>query len=251
MSDDRLRCSCDYLFQMRTHCQSLFTATTFTRPKQYLRYPFTQTISDIVSNLPSGFQTLLTGGQHSCSVLRLLSRLQLLVSERPLIARENSTDARQLGCMEILAGLVASKSALDDFENCICSACIAYSHLVRDSHQPMTTVVIFSQEELQRMLPSMSWRNEAERRCLMWMFMVALTSCRLNSMLSDQKKRLLGAFAARFTEAACWTLVEPVLREFFWSKTLSALWSSSWDGMVTSLPKRHDLVSRDVADNSP
>jgi hypothetical protein len=229
---------------MSVHCQSVFTGSNFARRKTSVEYPLSHQLSDVINKFPAGLRALAAQGHFSWNVIRMLSRLQLFASHGSVVNRPNTrrhTAEGDLESVETLAGLLVP-SVTNDFESSLCSAAIVYTHLIHGQHQPVTSVVMCSQKELQRILPSMQWRTEAQRRCFIWMWMVSLTACMVKGVLSSQDHGLLGEFSTRFAEAAHWSSIESVLQEFFWSHTFSAAWCSSWDSKINCLRKRAGVL---------
>ncbi|KIW64144.1 hypothetical protein PV04_09099 [Phialophora macrospora] len=72
----------DYLFQIKMHCQSVFTGSIFTRRKTYVEYHTSQRLSDVVSKFPSGLRDLVAQGHYSWNDSQHRRQVKSYVSKR-------------------------------------------------------------------------------------------------------------------------------------------------------------------------
>jgi len=111
--------------------------------------------------------------------------------------------------------------------------CLAIILLSYDSHRQSgssskLTPYRGTRQELTRSLPFTRERNAEEKTCLIWVWMIAIGSWKMDHDLGQGSLSLTQHFFDRFEEAALWNAVETAMRQFFWYEPLVEGWKRSW-----------------------
>ena len=168
--------------------------------------------------------------------MQMLDRLRIYTADNRRASgpgpRWNQGSSAAPDAVEVWASMMTPTHVPHDFEDCIHSTCVVYAYLIHGDHGSMTMAIACAKKALTRSLPLVPYQNDIQRRCLIWMWLVCLTSWRVQGALLSHGRCLLEQVVRRFSEATKWDSLQPLLQEFFWSDGMSALWRSSWDGMI-------------------
>ncbi|EXJ81164.1 hypothetical protein A1O3_07454 [Capronia epimyces CBS 606.96] len=226
----------DYFWTLETRTQTIFPLSKPSKQRVYPQYPLQDPILSIISTLPSGFAAIARQGSLGVDIIHILSRVSMFLhfktSKLPLVIEKDPVPEGQdyPDIFDACSCLHSAASTRHSLEKNICLAIILFSfdiHTPTDSH---TTITAYrgSRQELTRSLSFTPHRNPDERACLIWIWMVVISSWRVNAALSHEGLSLSRMFCTKFEEARTWTSIETAMRRFFWYDPLSEGWKTTW-----------------------
>lgn len=226
----------DYFWMLETGAGSIFPFAKRKSNRSYPTHPFDSDTLALVVSLPPGFAAIARQSTLGLDVLRILSRMTLFLRSqvtRPSPGTEQDSAAEGQDYPDILdvcSCLHASPLTEHSLEKNICLAIILFScdtHSQRGSTSKLTPYR-GTRQELTRSLPLTRDRNTEERNCLIWVWMIALGSWKMDRDLGHGSLSLTQRFFDRFEESRSWNVVETAMRQFFWYEPLADEWQSTW-----------------------
>lgn len=201
--------------------------------RPYPSHPFPPSLAKEVSKFPSGFRELALQSALGIDILHIISRISNYMTSKSR-AFEINTAVRTVPAgavpdiFDTCAILQTSAANGHMVERNICLAIILFAYNVYSMVRDATTVYRGSRLALTRTLPATKYANRTERDCLIWIYMVTVESWRAGEILAPQGRELLGLMLDRFDEAAEWTKLQVVMRNFFWYEPLAHQWKLCW-----------------------
>ncbi|KAJ4512159.1 hypothetical protein HRR83_006123 [Exophiala dermatitidis] len=258
----------DYFWTLETRTESIFPLAKRKKHRVYPQHPFRDDILSMIATLPSGFAAIAQKGTLGIDVLQILSRVSIFlrskISRQPLAIDKDPVpeDQEYPDIFDACSCLHSAASTEHSLEESICLTIILFCfniHSHADSHTKITSYR-GSRQELTRSLPFVPcpgepYSREPERECLIWIWMVAISSWRTGRGLSQEGQWLSCAFFARFDEARCLADVEDAMRRFFWYQPLCEEWRLTWSealgAWTSSLPERSVVAGTDQPKTRP
>ena len=192
----------------------------------YPAYPFSPALNAFAATLPSGFQKLVFECVLSNDLLPILSRAVRItrLSDRgryELLAKTKRTPKEYNDFWEASPCL----SILDDsdpiFDTLLSLTLVCYSFIAFESRSH-PTCLRGARSRATRSIPLYTPRSEAERKCLIWMWVVVIDSWRMGPRLQEGGVSSLCAFQTRFPEYRHVDAVVELGDQFLWTRYLTS-----------------------------
>lgn len=222
-----------------------------TRPWQltYPSFPIDTQLQPLLDKVPAGFYNLAMENKVSSRTVEILARaVDLEIDKddetrrqaRAIRSRQTRTYDGAFEACPVLHAADDTQAVLVD--KMICFALIVFCST--KTHNVVSTMAMFnaSKLELNSRLRSFQPETNAERECLVWLFIITINSCRATSLsgsvLTDAGMDLLRVFYTKFPELCHrkeWNDIERTLLRFFWSTELSRTWKRWWADLIDIL----------------
>jgi hypothetical protein len=183
--------------------------------------------SEYQQNLPSGFRELVREQKLSLDLLAVLSRAYDLEQNTKERKRVQAEVTRKYDDFLEACPFLGDDTSL---EKLIATAMMAYS--VTSTSKVPTSVFNGPRIALTNSLRNYEEKSWAERRCLLWVYVIAIDSWRDQPL----QEKLVNEVWSRFPETVRqWPCVEQVVSSFFWTKEFSEYWRGHWERKVLDL----------------
>lgn len=235
----------DYFWTLETGTQTIFPLAKRKKRRIYPQSPFQDNIISTISTLPPGFAAIAQQGCLGIDVLQILSRVSVFLqsknANRPLSIDKDPVPEGQdyPDIFDACSCLHSAASTEHSLEKNICLAVIIFSfnmYSQTDSHSKITGYR-GSRQELTRSLPFTPHRSPDEKACLVWIWVVVISSWRTTSALAPEGLLLSRKFFENFEEARSWTSIEWAMRRFFWYGPLKEAWKTNWREALDSFDR--------------
>ncbi|EXJ78739.1 hypothetical protein A1O1_09141 [Capronia coronata CBS 617.96] len=249
----------DYFWTLETGTESIFPLAKRKKQRIYPHFPFQDNVLSMIATLPPGFAAIARRGSLGIDVLQVLSRVSRFMRSQASpsgLATEKDPipgDQDYPDIFDACSCLQSAAATEHSLEKNICLAIILYSFNMDSQGDSHTKLASYrgSRQELTRSLPfTRGWTPE-ERQCLIWIWMIVITSWRTDHALSGEGLWLSHSFFSKIEDARSWESVETAMRQFFWSEPLSEVWKTSWREAFNHHDRIDPLDSRSPSESPP
>lgn len=173
--------------------------------------PFNPKISQMISQIPVGFNEMVLGGGVSTQMLTLLHRYHFIVQGRKESSFEDPTDDLT-GELEQMA----TELEMNTLEGVICSSLLVYRATISNAETPQW--IRARVRALARSVYTLRTKNSAEREFILWVAMVAATAEDSDELSYPQRLDLVCEINARYPVSRNWPILTNLLKRFYWDE---------------------------------
>lgn len=202
----------------------------------YPSVPLNNEWLDLTSTLPSGFKILAEVGRLSCHMLSLLGRAQEMAAAvatgmtKAFLAVPNQNPYADF--QEAVPCLDPSDDGEAGFERLIaCAIFLLTSRLLSPAKRAIWSLpATGGRAILTEQLFNCRVENDAEKNCLVWMWLITIDSWGITSgQLPEKGQQLTRQLKVRYPEMSDWSRLSNVVKDFFWTNELDVSCERYWE----------------------
>lgn len=201
----------------------------------YPDLPLRGPMAGVVSALPRGFGPLAESGRLSCQVLQVLARMQemlvAMTSGRIQMFLSTPNQDPYPDFCSAVPCLYASKGGEAGLERLLCCALfLLTSRLLSPRKQvPWSLPVTGGRTILTQQTFNCQVESDIEKRCLIWIWLIAIDSWAVESGdIPETARWLMQRLRERYPETSAWSYVSNVVSDFFWTQDLETSCEGYW-----------------------
>lgn len=210
-----------------SYIEETFTELSLDRPVVYPTLPFSSDLCIIISRLPSGFSELSLSGMLSEQMLHVLASILGTTA-----VTLNATSHESILDPELQAMLSAlqriSLMNVTRTEICLTAGLMAYCFQLRG----LRALNLFHDPAIRHFIQVLTYHEKPdsirEQKCLMWITMAVAGALGLRTVRMPGSHLVLDRAFELYPAYQSWASLEPILRTFFWTKTIGAHWHTCW-----------------------